>query len=106
MRAAVRRAWVLDNIQKIGAGGFYHLAYAHNQIQPEFMERIKEISDYGKIQVFLLVDDKSALLVAKGEVFAIHWFPEFIRIHFMIENVCRIEGATTQAWDTDYMLME
>lgn len=35
MQAAVRRVWVLENMMKIGSGGFYHLAYAQSQISPE-----------------------------------------------------------------------
>ncbi len=104
MKAAVRRVWVLDNMQKIGAGGFYHLAYAHSQIGPDFMRQIKETSDYGKIHVYVLADEHTALDVADGEVFAIHWFPEFIRIHFMIENVRTIEEAPPESWNADYML--
>jgi hypothetical protein len=105
VKAAIRRAWVLDNMQRIGPGGFYHLAYAQNQIGPEFMRWIKESSDYGKIHIYLLTDDATALDVADGEVFAIHWFPAFIRIHFMVENIRSIHDAPVHSWQTDYMLM-
>ncbi|HHW10279.1 MAG TPA: hypothetical protein GXX29_09920 [Firmicutes bacterium] len=104
MKAAVRRAWVLNNLEAIGTGGFYHLAYAHNQICPQFIQQLKNESDYGKINIYLLSDDNSALLAATGEVFAVHWFPEFIRLHFMIEKVYSLEEAPRTEWHMEYML--
>ncbi|HEY8417361.1 MAG TPA: hypothetical protein VIK93_04935 [Limnochordales bacterium] len=105
MRAAVQRAWVLHNMEKIGPGGFYHLAYAHHQISPGFMEAMRAASHYGKIHVCLLADDGTALDAADGEVIAIHWFPEFIRIHFMIENLRPLTEAPRVPWPGPYMLM-
>lgn len=104
MEAAIRRVWVLENLSAIGPGGFYHLAYALSQINPDLLAQIRTSSDYGRIRIHLLGDDSTALHVADGAVIAIHWFPHFIRIHFMIERVRDLEGATRQEWATGYML--
>jgi hypothetical protein len=106
MQAAIRRVWVLENMAKIGPGGFYHLAYAHSQSSPELLREIRHTSDYGKIHIYLLGDDDHALHVADGEVIAIHWFPEFIRIHFMIAVVRDIDIAARSKWGSEYMLKQ
>lgn len=106
MQAAIRRVWVLDNLAKIGPGGFYHLAYAHSQINPSVLREIRRTSDYGKLHIHLLGDNTNALHVADGEIIAIHWFPEFIRIHFMIEAVHDMDTAVQTPWETDYMLVQ
>lgn len=106
MRAAVRRVWVLENLTKIGTGGFYHLAYPHNQITQELLKDMRHRFDHGRIQVFLLSDDSTAYHVADGEIIAIHWFQSFVRIHFMIRDVRSIGDATATSWDTAYMLVK
>jgi hypothetical protein len=93
-------------MEKIGPGGFYHLAYALSQIDPDVLHELRRSSDYGKIRIFLLGDDQSALHVANGEIIAIHWFPEFIRIHFMIEAVYNVDTAERCGWATGHMLMQ
>lgn len=106
MQAAIRRVWVLDNMAKIGPGGFYHLAYAQSQISSEALRELQHTSDYGKIHIYLIGDESQALHIADGEIIAIHWFPEFIRIHFMIEKVRDLGVAPRITWDTDYMLKQ
>lgn len=106
MQAAIRRVWVLENMKKIGPGGFYHLAYAESQISPELLREMKRSSDHGQIHVFLLGDDGHALHVTDGEVIAVHWFPEFLRIHFMIGCVREMAAAPRTRWMNDYLLTQ
>jgi hypothetical protein len=105
VQAAIRRVWVIENMAKIGPGGFYHLAYAHTQIDPAMLREMKRSSHYGKIGIFLLGDDDTALHVADGEVIAVHWFPEFVRIHFMLETVRNLDTAPRITWSSAYMLV-
>ncbi|NLN20301.1 MAG: hypothetical protein GX162_13675 [Firmicutes bacterium] len=104
MQAAIRRVWVLENMKKIGPGGFYHLAYAHHQTSPELLQELKRRSDHGQIHIFLLSDVGHALHIADGEVIAVHWFPEFLRIHFMIRSVYDMAVAPRSRWMSEYLL--
>jgi len=106
MRLAVQGAWIADNLNQLGSGAFYHLAYASHQIHPELLRKLRRASFHeGRVRVFILRGDVG-YEVADGEVVAIHWFPEFIRIHFMIGKVYFDEvGAETSWEDTDYLVL-
>jgi len=106
MRLAVQGAWVADNLKRLGSGAFYHLAYATHQIHPEILARLRRSRHYeGRVHIYLL-RDQAAYQVADGEVVAIHWFPEFIRVHFMIGRVYVEELADEALWeDTDYLVL-
>jgi hypothetical protein len=105
MKAGIRRMWVVVNMAKIGTGGFYHLAYALSQVEPELLQLLRRSSDYGRIYIHLVDDEHRAWPIAVGDVIAIHWFPEFIRVHFMIAQVTYPEKVAAVPWDVDYMLV-
>lgn len=105
VRLAVQGAWVADNLKRLGGGAFYHLAYATHQVHPQLLTRIRRSSYEGRVRIFVLRDD-TGIEVADGEIVAIHWFPEFIRIHFMIGNVYVDEPGREEPWeDTDLLAL-
>lgn len=106
MRLAVRGAWVADNLRRLGQGAFYHLAYATHQVHPDVMERLRSgRPQQGRVGVYL-VRDSRGIQIADGELVAIHWFPEFIRIHFMISKVFGEDLGEVISWgDIDHLLL-
>lgn len=106
MRLAVRGAWVAHNIRQLGNGSFYHLSYATHQVHPELLEKLRHARmKQSKVKVYVLRDGKG-FLVADGEIVAIHWFPEFIRIHFMINGVFVEEIGEVISWhDAEHLLL-
>lgn len=105
MRLAVKGAWVLENLRRLGSGAFYHLAYANHQVHPDLFERLRSRpSSHGRVHVYWLSREGRAVHFAVGEVIAIHWFPEFVRIHFMILDVLEGDRMYDIPWNTHYML--
>lgn len=106
MRLAVQGAWVADNLKRLGSGAFYHLAYATHQIHPALLARLRRTSYHeGRLKIYVLRGDVG-YEVADGEVVSIHWFPEFIRVHFMIGKVYVDEIGDETRWeDTDYLVL-
>ncbi len=87
MRLAVQGAWVGDNLRRLGNGAFYHLAYPTHQVDSRLLERLRTgTPNYGRVEIYVLRENRG-LKIADGELIAVHWFPEFIRIHFMILHV-------------------
>lgn len=106
MRLAVKGAWVLENLRRLGSGAFYHLAYANTQVHRDLFERLKSRPpSHGRVDIYWIAREGFALHFAVGEVIAIHWFPEFVRVHFMILSV--LDGDTVESipWESDYMLL-
>lgn len=87
LRLAVQGAWVADNMKRLGSGAFYHLAYPAHQVHPEVLAKLKAgTPSYGRVEIYLLRGERG-VLIADGELIAVHWFPHFIRVHLMIVNV-------------------
>ncbi len=104
MRLAIRSTWVIENLEKLGPGAFYHLAYATSQIHPDVLRKLKvRAFDYGKVDIYCLREDRG-LWVASGEVIAVHWYPEFLRIHFMITEV-NPSSTREIPWTSSYMVL-
>lgn len=106
MRLAVRGAWVADNLRRLGSGAFYHLAYATHQVHPDVLQRLRTGRlQQGRVVVYVLRDGKG-YQIADGEIVAVHWFPEFIRIHFMIGRVFIEQLGDVIPWeDGDHLLL-
>lgn len=106
MRLAVKGAWVLENLRRLGSGAFYHLAYANHQVHPELFQKLKTRSSaHGRVDIYWLAREGIALHFAVGELIAIHWFPEFVRLHFMIRDVLGGEQPDGIAWEEPYLLL-
>ena len=100
MRLAVQGAWVAENLKRLGNGAFYHLAYPTHQVHPQVLERLRAgTPGYGRVEIFLLREERG-LQIADGEVIAVHWYPEFIRVHFMIVNVYVDDLGKEIAWES------
>lgn len=99
MRLAVQGAWVADNVKRLGSGAFYHLAYPTHQVQPQLLQRLQRgLPAQGRVEIYLLRGEKG-FLIADGELIAVHWFPEFLRFHFMIVNVYVEALAQEVPWE-------
>lgn len=106
MRLAVKGAWVLENLRRLGSGAFYHLAYATQQVHPDVMERLKrKVPAHGRVSIYWLSPEQTAVRFAAGEVIAVHWFPEFVRIHFMILNILEGEELGELAWPSEHLVL-
>jgi hypothetical protein len=106
MRLAVKGAWVLENVRRLGSGAFYHLAYATNQVHPEVLNQLRTTTPpQGKVRIYWLSQERLAIGFASGEIIAIHWFPEFVRIHFMILNVLAKENVDNRVWEEEYLVL-
>lgn len=98
MRLAVRGAWIADNLRRLGSGAFYHLAYPTREVEPALLERLRQgTPSQGRVDVYVVRDGKG-VHIASGEIVAVHWFPEFIRIHFMIGKVYVDEPGELIDW--------
>lgn len=106
MRLAIQGTWVADNLRRLGSGAFYHLAYATHQVHDEILQKLRRgRPTYGRVEIYL-VRDSRGVMVADGEVIAVHWFPEFIRVHFMIGRVYTEEPAVDKVWeDPDHLAL-
>lgn len=106
MRLAVQGAWVADNMRRLGSGAFYHLAYATHQVHPDVLGRLRKgTPSYGRVEIYV-IRDGNGLPIANGEIVAVHWFPQFIRIHFMIGTVFIDEVGETIRWeDEEYAVL-
>mgnify|MGYP006960908084 CR=1 FL=1 len=105
VRLAVKGAWVLENLRRLGSGAFYHLAYAKQQIHPALIQKLEQRPAHGRVHIHWLSREQTAIRFAVGEIIAIHWFPEFVRIHFMIVNVLEGEDMDDVPWEEDYILL-
>ena len=106
MRLAVKGAWVLENLRRLGSGAFYHLAYATHHVHPKVMERLKtRVPSEGRLQIYWLSQEGPAVRFASGEIIAVHWFPEFVRIHFMILSVLDSEEMEEMAWAGEHLVL-
>jgi hypothetical protein len=105
MRLAVRGAWIADNLRRLGSGAIYHLAYPTHQIDPHVLELLRQgASTQGKVAIYVVRDGRG-VQVADGEIVAVHWFPQLIRIHFMIGKVYVDEIGEVIDWsDSDYLV--
>lgn len=105
MRLGVRGAWIADNLRRLGSGAFYHLAYATRQVDPEVLDRLRHGSGIsGRVDVYVVRDGRG-VQIADGEIVAVHWFPEFIRVHFMIGKVYVDELGEVIEWGDDEHLV-
>lgn len=106
MRLGIQGAWVADNLRRLGSGAFYHLAYATRQVHEEILQKLhRGALAYGRVEIFLVRDGRG-MRVADGEVIAVHWFPEFIRVHFMIGRVYTEEPPIELSWeDPDHLVL-
>jgi len=106
MRVAVRGAWVADNLQRLGEGAFYHLAYPTHQVHPQVLEKLRAgTPKYGRVEIHLL-RERLALHIADAELIAVHWFPELIRVHFMIARLYVESLHTEVEWeDPDHLVL-
>lgn len=106
MRLAIQGTWVADNLRRLGSGAFYHLAYATHQVHDEILQKLRRgTPTYGRVEIYL-VRDARGVKVADGEVIAVHWFPEFIRVHFMIGRVDTEQPAVDVPWeDPDHLVL-
>ncbi len=106
MRLAVRSAWIADNMRRLGSGAFYHLAYAAYQVEPEVLRMLRSGAPVqGRIDVYYVTDGKG-VHIADGEIVAVHWFPEFIRIHFMIGKLYIDEMGEMIDWpESQYLVL-
>lgn len=93
----LRREWAFFLLPD-HSWGFFVAIYDHFSLATD--------SDYGKIHIHVVGDDNNALHVADGEIIAIHWFPEFLRIHFMIGSVRDMDSAVRVRWEGEYLLTE
>lgn len=106
MRLAVKGAWVLENLRRLGSGAFYHLAYANQQVQPDLLEKMKRrVPAHGRVHIYWISREEIAIRFAVGEVIAIHWFPEFVRIHFMILSVLEGDEMDDIPWESEYLIL-
>lgn len=106
MRLAVKGAWVLENLRRLGSGAFYHLAYATHHVHPKVMERLKTKAPIeGRVHIYWLSQDGPAVRFASGEIIAVHWFPEFVRIHFMILSVLESADMEETTWNGEYLVL-
>ena len=106
MRLAVQGAWIADNLRRLGSGAFYPLAYPTRQVEPELLHRLRSgVSTQGRVDVYVVRDGKG-VHIADGEVVAVYWFPEFIRVHFMIGKVYVDELGEVIEWpESDYLVL-
>lgn len=106
LRLGVKGAWVLENLRRLGSGAFYHLAYATHHVHPQLMNRLKTRSPVeGRVEIYWLTPDRTAVRFATGEVIAVHWFPEFVRIHFMIVSVLTPDEEGFIEWESDHLVL-
>lgn len=106
MLVAVKGAWVLENVRRLGSGAFYHLAYAHRQVDTALLQQLKHKGPAeGRITLYWIAREGIALRFATGELLAIHSFPEFIRLHFMIVSVFEGEAISEMPWDGEYLVI-
>lgn len=105
MRLGVRGAWVIDNLKRLGIGAFYHLAYATHQVHPQVLARLRKgVAYQGRVDVFVVRDGRG-VRIADGEIVAVHWYPEFLRIHFMIGRVYVDEPGEEVGWSDEACLV-
>lgn len=106
MRLGVKGAWVLENLRRLGSGAFYHLAFATHHVHPQVLAQLKAKSpSEGRVQIHWLSQDGTAVRFASGEVIAVHWFPEFVRIHFMILSVLTPDQDGLSQWESEYLVL-
>jgi len=105
MRLAVRGAWIADNLRRLGSGAFYHLAYPVHQVHPEVLQRLRSgAGSQGRVDVYFVRDGKG-VHIAGGEIVAVYWFPQFIRVHFMIGKVYVDEPGEVIEWPDGELLV-
>lgn len=105
MRLAVRGAWIADNLRRLGSGAFYHLAYATHQVDPHVLHWLRQGPGVqGRVDIYVVRNGRG-VQIADGEIVAVHWFPEFIRVHFMIGKVYIDEIGEVIEWgDSDHLV--
>src|SRR5690606_27414316 len=105
MRLAVRGAWIADNLRRLRSGAIYHLAYPTHQIDPHVRELLPQGASTQGTFARYVVRDGRGVHVPDGEIVAVHWFPQLIRIHFMIGRLSVDELGDVLDWRDSYCLV-
>ena len=96
---------MLENMRRLGSGAFYHLAYAKHQIHPDVIEQLRKAHPANsRIKLYWLSQENTAIRFASGEIITVHWFSQFVRIHFMILDVLSNKDTEEIEWPTEFMV--
>jgi len=87
--ALVKAAWVVENLQLVGGGCLFHLAYNLNQISSAAREWLSQGDAIlnSPINIYWLQDAGKAVLVADGHLAELICIDSTIRLHIRLLHV-------------------
>ncbi|HHT27551.1 MAG TPA: hypothetical protein GXZ82_09930 [Firmicutes bacterium] len=96
----VETAWIVENLQSVGGGGLFNLAFNLSQVSAAVHEALGQpnMLKHAPVCIYKLTEAQRAVLVADGYLAEIVLVNSTLRLHIRLIHVCPFVARKTIVW--------
>lgn len=96
----VETTWIVENLQSVGGGSLFNLAFNLSQVSDAVQEALKQPDAFihAPVCIYKLTESPRAVLVADGHLAEIVQVNSTLRLHIRLIHVCPFVARKEIIW--------